>query len=255
VTSKEPTLADKKKKSKTGAGEQEERIAAPDPSDSVAFAEAAGTGSEHESGYVSEQNAEPVDKKTIPVEGVEEEDAAAVEVEVDDGVRQPSAKDVLNRLLEKNEIILKLNKDNAEKDKQLKDLNEKWLRSVAEFENYRKRTRKEWELLKQQSKTEVILEILSIVDDFERAFSVAEDEDDEFVQGIRLIYNNLASILDKFGVKEIESHNSSFDPNFHMAVGQLETDDVESGYIAEVIQKGYQLDDAVIRPARVIVAK
>lgn len=177
------------------------------------------------------------------------------EENADHGVRRPSSKEVLTRLLEKNEIILKLNKDNAQKEKQLKELNEKWLRSVAEFENYRKRSRKEWELLKMQSKTEVILEILSIVDDFERAFSVAEDVDDDFVQGIRLIYNNLLGVLVTFGIKEIDAHSSSFDPVFHMAVGQLETEDVETGHVAEVIQKGYKLDDTVIRPARVIVAK
>ena len=178
------------------------------------------------------------------------------EENADHRVRRPSSKEVLTRLLEKNEIILKLNKDNAQKEKQLKELNEKWLRSVAEFENYRKRSRKEWELLKMQSKTEVILEILSIVDDFERAFSVAEDvDDDDFVQGIRLIYNNLLGVLVTFGIKEIDAHSSSFDPTFHMAVGQLETEDVETGHVAEVIQKGYKLDDTVIRPARVIVAK
>ena len=178
------------------------------------------------------------------------------EENADHRVRRPSSKEVLTRLLEKNEIILKLNKDNAQKEKQLKELNEKWLRSVAEFENYRKRSRKEWELLKMQSKTEVILEILSIVDDFERAFSVAEDVDhDDFVEGIRLIYNNLLGVLVTFGIKEIDAHSSSFDPNFHMAVGQLETEDVETGHVAEVIQKGYKLDDTVIRPARVIVAK
>ena len=177
--------------------------------------------------------------------------------DTDDDVRPttPSPKDVLNRLLEKNEIILKLNKENSEKEKQLKDLNDKWLRSVAEFENYRKRSRKEWELLKQQSKTEVILEVLNTIDDFERAFSVVEDGDDEFVQGIRLIYNNLLSVLQKFGVQEIESFDKTFDPSYHMAIGQVETEDVKAGHVAEVIQKGYRLDDSVIRPARVIVAK
>jgi molecular chaperone GrpE len=190
----------------------------------------------------------------------DDDDESAVrtraEKDTDPPLRKPSSKEVLARLLEKNEIILNLNKDNAQKEKQLNELNEKWLRSVAEFENYRKRSRKEWELLKMQSKTEVILEILSIVDDFERAFSVAKDaDDDDFVQGIRLIYNNLLGVLVKFGIKEIDAHRSSFDPNFHMAVGQLETKDIDSGHVAEVIQKGYQLDDTVIRPARVIVAK
>ena len=111
-------------------------------------------------------------------------------------------------------------------------------------------------MLKQQSKTEVILEILNIVDDFERAFSVAEDANsEEFVHGIKLIYNNLTKVLEKFGVEEIDAYHAPFDPNFHMAISQVETDDVETGIVAEVIQKGYQLDESVIRPAKVIVAK
>jgi molecular chaperone GrpE len=241
-------LADKKKTARKATKHSEEPPAGPETvesEDSEALVDL--TGDED-----SEDNSEPVEAKSITVEGEDSEDEV---IDEDTAPRTPSAKDVLNRLLEKNEIILKLNKDNAEKDRQLKDLNEKWLRSVAEFENYRKRSRKEWELLKQQSKTEVILEILNTIDDFERAFSVAEDKDEKFVQGIRLIYNNLLSVLERFGVEVIESLNRSFDPSFHMAVGQLETEDVESGVVAEVIQKGYRLDDTVIRPARVIVAK
>lgn len=170
--------------------------------------------------------------------------------------RTPNAGDVLGRLLEKEKTIVDLTKEVAEKDKQLKDLNDKWLRSVADFENYRKRSRKEWELLKQQTKAEVILEILNVVDDFERAFAVEGDPDaSEFVQGIRLIYNKLLMALDRFGVTEIEASHAPFDPNFHMAVSQIETEDVESGLVAEVVQKGYRLDDSVIRPSKVIVAK
>ncbi len=170
--------------------------------------------------------------------------------------KRVDAREALNRLMEKNQIISGLDKALTEKDKQLKDLNDKWLRSVAEFENYRKRSRKEWELLKQQSKTEVILEILNVVDDFERAFSVAGDADSsEFVHGIRLIYNNLTKVLEKFGVVEIDAHHAPFDPIYHMAISQMESDNVASGTVAEVIQKGYKLDETVIRPAKVIVAK
>jgi molecular chaperone GrpE len=243
VTSKEPTLSDKKKSTRKASDQAEDRPTEPDNSDSEVSTDE----------VEADMEMEPIDEGMNAADSAE---AAVEEIESDEAMpERPSAKDVLGRLLEKNEIILKLNKDNAEKDRQLKDLNDKWLRSVAEFENYRKRSRKEWELLKQQSKTEVILEILNIIDDFERAFSVVEDGDDEFVQGIKLIYNNLIGILDKFGVQEIESLNTPFDPNVHMAVGQVETEDVESGRVAEVIQKGYRLDDMVIRPARVIVAK
>ena len=193
-------MADKKKTARKAPKHSEESPEDPDiveSDDSEALVDL--TGDED-----SEHNSEPVEARSITVEGGEAEADDIVEIDDDDvdvAPRTPSAKDVLNRLLEKNEIILKLNKDNAEKELQLKDLNEKWLRSVAEFENYRKRSRKEWELLKQQSKTEVILEILNTIDDFERAFSVVEDEDDEFVQGIRLIYNNLLSVLEKIGVE------------------------------------------------------
>jgi molecular chaperone GrpE len=256
VTSKEPTLAEKKRSKKKPAGEEKEQLAAdPEPSDTASQAAADADGREADTGAATEQFEEPVDINAVVVEDeVAEPDEELIEAGAEKAKR-PSAKEVLNRLLEKNELILKLTKDNTDKEKKLKDLNEKWLRAVAEFENYRKRSRKEWELLKQQSKTEVILEILDVVDDFERAFSVTEGKDDEFVQGVRLIYNNLAGVLEKFGVQEIVSLNNSFDPNFHMAVGQLETENVESGHVAEVIQKGYRLDDTVIRPARVLVAK
>jgi molecular chaperone GrpE len=247
VTSKEPTLADKQKTARKVPVDTEEQVAGENPTEHEAVADA----SDAAGSVVLDENDQLIDNESVTVDGAEID----VEVDPDSKPNRPSAKEVLNRLLEKNEIILKLNKDNAEKEKQLKDLNEKWLRSVAEFENYRKRSRKEWELLKQQSKTEVILEILNTIDDFERAFSVTEDEDSEFVQGIRLIYNNLVSVLKKFGVQEIESYDRSFDPSFHMAVGQLETDEVDHGHVAEVIQKGYRLDETVIRPARVIVAK
>jgi len=187
-------LADKKKTTRKAAADPEERLAGPSPSEH----ESATDASDAVGNAGSEKYDQLIETKSVVVEGAE------VDVEDDPKPKpkRPSAKEVLNRLLEKNEIILKVNKDNAEKEKQLKDLNEKWLRSVAEFENYRKRSRKEWELLKQQSKTEVILEILNTIDDFERAF-----------------------------------------------------DDVERGHVAEVIQKGYRLDETVIRPARVIVAK
>src|SRR5688572_17806087 len=128
-----------------------------------------------------------------------------------------SKKQILDRFAEKNSAITKLQKEKGTLEKerqqwsserdaltaeksalegQLKEFKDKWLRSAAEFENYRKRTAKEWELLKQQSRTEVILEVLNSLDDFERAFAVVEPGDEsDFVKGIRLIYNNLARNL------------------------------------------------------------
>ena len=169
--------------------------------------------------------------------------------------RKLTKREILTRLFEKNELILALSRKSTELEAQSKDLNDKWLRSHAEFENYRKRTQKEWELLKQQTRAEVILDILDVVDNFERAFSVVAEKDDDFVQGIRLIYNNILSTLEKFGVRRMEALNAFFDPNYHMAVAQIENKKAESNHVVEVIQEGYLLDDIVIRPAKVIIAK
>lgn len=169
--------------------------------------------------------------------------------------RRLTKKEVLERLFEKNELILNLSKKNAELEAKCKTFNDKWLRSHAEFENYRKRSQKEWELLKHQVKTEIIVEILNVVDDFERAFSVVGERDDDFVRGIRLIHDNLLSTLKRSGVEKMQPLNTPFDPNFHMAVSQIKRDDVESNHVAEVIQEGYSLDGLVIRPAKVVIAK
>ena len=181
-----------------------------------------------------------------------------------------SRKDILDRFQEKNSAITKLTKEKQALEKQLaslaperaaleaqaKENKDRWLRTAAEFENYRKRSAKEWELLKQQSKSEVVLEFLNAMDDFERAFATLEGADEsEFVRGIRLIYNNLLIALQKLGVSEIDAQGAPFDPSRHMAIGQIETGEVPSGHVAQVAQKGYALNGSVIRPARVVVAK
>lgn len=168
----------------------------------------------------------------------------------------PSQKEVLERLLEKNEVILQLTKKNVELDAKVKDIENRRLRLAAEFENYRKRTRKEWELLKDQTKAEVLSEVLNVVDDFDRAFEVLGDrEDNDFVKGIRLIYNNLTSILEGFGLERMNSLGELFDPNLHMAVATIETREAEPNHIVEVIQEGYLMGDAVVRIAKVVIAK
>ena len=188
-----------------------------------------------------------------------------------------SRKQILDRFAEKNSAITKLQREKAALEKerqsfiadreawlsektaldgQVKEFKDRWLRSVAEFENYRKRNVKEWELLKQQAKAEVILEVLNSLDDFERAFAVVEPAGEtEFVKGIRLIYGNLLQILQKLGVTEIDALHQPFDPTRHMAIGQAESNDAPSGRIVQVVAKGYLLNGSVIRPAHVIVAK
>lgn len=170
--------------------------------------------------------------------------------------RKLKRSEVLSRMAAKNQRIDELMKENRRLEEGLRETRDQLLRTAAEFENYRRRTSKEWELLQQQTKAEVILEILSIVDDFERAFAAAEGEESSgFVEGFRLIYNNLTQTLERIGVSELDALHQPFDPNYHMAVGQIERDDLDGGVVAEVLQKGYLLNDSVVRPANVIVAK
>jgi molecular chaperone GrpE len=100
-----------------------------------------------------------------------------------------------------------------------------------------------------------VLDILSVVDDFERALSVVGERDDEFIRGIRLIYNNLVTALERIGVRKIEALSNTFDPTYHMAVAQIEREGAVSDQIVEVIQNGYCLGDLVVRPAKVVIAK
>jgi molecular chaperone GrpE len=168
--------------------------------------------------------------------------------------RKLTKKEILAILTEKNQSIQDLTERVETVEAEAKDLKDKWLRSVAEFENYRKRTLKEWELLQQRTKAEVIQDILNVLDDFERAFSAAGDREDDFTSGIRLIYNNLQASLEKLGVTRIEALDSPFDPAYHMAVAQLERQDADPNHVIEVVQEGYLLGDVVIRPAKVVIA-
>lgn len=169
--------------------------------------------------------------------------------------KRTTQKDLLARLQEKNKLLLALQKDKAKLENEVKALRDKWLRALADFENYRKRTRKEQELLIQRTKSDVIAEILEVIDDFERAFSVVVEGENDFVQGIRLIHKNLISTLEKMGVRPIEALNTPFDPNYHMAVGQVESKEHPTDHVVKVVQKGYLIDDAVLRPAKVVIAK
>jgi molecular chaperone GrpE len=172
-----------------------------------------------------------------------------------DALRIPSQQEIFQRLMEKNELILQLSKKNLEVEARRKNLEDKRIQLLAEFENYRKRTRKEWDLLKQQTRAEVFVELLSVVDDFERAFVALGDADNEFVQGIRLIYNNMMATLARFGVTKLNGLGAKFDPNCHMAVAHRESEDVTSNHVVEVIQDGYLVDGVLLRPASVVIAK
>lgn len=138
------------------------------------------------------------------------------------------------------------------------ELNDSYLRLNAEFDNYRKRTLKEKAELLKSGSERVLLDVISVVDDFERALeNITKTEDVEAVkEGIGLIYNKFASFLTKHGVKEIETIGHPFDTDKHEAITTVPAQTEEDkDKIVDSIQKGYTLDDKVIRYPKVIVAK
>ena len=147
------------------------------------------------------------------------------------------------------------------KEKALKDkvtaLEDRVLRQMAEFENFRKRTTKEKEQMFSMGEKNVIEKILPVVDNFERGLtSIPEEEKGSPVaSGMEMIYKQLRKVLEDLGVKEIEAVGKEFDPNFHNAVMQVESEEYESGVVAQEFIKGYMYRDTVIRHSMVGVAQ
>jgi len=139
------------------------------------------------------------------------------------------------------------------KDAEEEALNAKYLRLMADFQNFRRRTEKEKNDIYAFANEKIVSELLNVIDNFERALAMAE-EGDGFAEGIRLIFKQLQGVLEKSGVAEIEALGQDFDPNFHNAVMMEDSSEYESGKVTEVLQKGYMLNNRVIRPSMVKVA-
>jgi molecular chaperone GrpE len=131
------------------------------------------------------------------------------------------------------------------------------LRTQADFDNYRKRTQKEKESFAKYASINLITELLPIVDNFERAFSVVvvDDQVDSFSKGMDMVFRQLQSILQNEGLVPIESVGQPFNPEFHQAIMQVESDLYPNGTVVEEVQKGYMLKDRVLRPAMVKVSE
>ena len=149
-------------------------------------------------------------------------------------------------------------KDKKEKkdprDEKIADLEDRVKRQMAEFENFRKRTDKEKSQMYDMGAKNVIEKILPVIDNFERGLeSIPEGSDKAFVDGMQMIYKQLSGELEKLGVKPIEAVGQPFDPNFHNAVMQTESEEYESGTVAQELQKGYMYHDTLVRPSMVAV--
>jgi molecular chaperone GrpE len=140
---------------------------------------------------------------------------------------------------------------------ELDETKDKFLRGLADFDNYRKRVAREREQLVRCANEDLIKRMLDVVDNLERALAAASETHDldAFKKGVELIYEHLKEVLTKEGLCPISCLGETFDPNFHEAVMAIEKEGEESEKVIEEIQKGYTLDGRVIRPSKVVVSK
>lgn len=199
---------------------------------------------------ISEEQKESAQQESV--EQVEEHKKAN---EMQKRKKRESRKELLELLGRKNEKLMELDNEIKKIKQSLAEKEDRLLRLAAEFDNYRKRTLREWELHKKRANAGLLREILMGIDDLDRALGSMGDIDDEFKNGIKLVHSSLMEVLKRAGVSEIEALGTKFDPQYHEAFGEVEKADIEEGHVAEVIQKGYMLHDEVLRPARVIVSK
>jgi len=184
-------------------------------------------------------------KKTQPEEVTEvqaEATASSPKGEMFENGEQPQAEiEALQKQLEEAEAKVAENLDG-------------WQRAQAEFVNYKNRVQRDREMDYASMKGDIIKKVLPVLDDMERALA-NRPEGDSWANGMELIARKFQTILEAEGVARIEVAGQLFDPNFHEAISSEPSDEVESGYVIEVMQNGYMLGERVIRPAMVRVAQ
>lgn len=146
----------------------------------------------------------------------------------------------------------------ASAQEESKETYDRLLRISAEFENYKKRTAREITDFRKFANESILKEILVLVDNLERAVNSSDDQsntDSCVVEGVNLTINEIQKVFDKFSVKPIDALKKPFDPNFHEAVTQEETDDHPDNIVLKEFQKGYMIHDRLLRPSMVAVSK
>lgn len=190
-------------------------------------------------------------KKENPAEEIKEEktgETAAEETENKAEEKADSKKDKKNKKESKKEIEIK-----EAAEKLIKEEKEKYLRLCAEYDNFRKRSQKERESLYTDIKADTLLKFLPVYDNLERALAQST-ADEAYRKGVEMIMTQFNTTLEKLGITEIEALGKTFDPNMHNAVMHVEDENFGENEVVEVFQKGFKLNDKVIRFAMVKVA-
>jgi molecular chaperone GrpE len=149
--------------------------------------------------------------------------------------------------------------DEASLEARLDDARDKYLRLAADFENYKRRVRREREELFHYANENLIKELLETVDNLERALEHAQQSTEgsdskTLLEGVELTYRSLMQALDKVGVQQVFPEGDEFDPSVHEAIRQTPSDELPAGSVVEVLQKGYLLKQRLLRPALVVVS-
>ena len=197
----------------------------------------------------AEKQAEEVSE----AEETETETEAAESGEQAEETEESEAEDGQEAPADEKKGFFKKKKD--KKDEQIEELNDKLKRQMAEFDNFRKRTEKEKTQMYDMGGKSIIEKILPVIDNFERGLAAVPEEqrEDAFVVGMDKVYRQMLTELDASGVKPIEAVGQEFDPNFHNAVMQVESEEYDSGVVAQELQKGYMYKDSVVRHSMVAV--
>ncbi len=201
------------------------------------------------------KNAEVKAEKKEAAENIDttEKEEAAGEVKEEAAPEKPDSEEAAGAEDSKEE------EKKDPRDEKIEELNDKNLRLMAEFENFRKRSDKEKDQMFETGAKSVIEKVLPVIDNFERALDMApgeeKEETDPFMDGMKKVYKQLMDELDKIGVKPIEAVGQEFNPEYHNAVMQVDSEEFDSGTVAQELQKGYMYNDSVVRHSMVGVAK
>ena len=192
----------------------------------------------------------------IEIEGADEESTQTAEETKDTDVNEAKSEDDASADADEKKGLFKKKKKDK-KDEQIEELNDRLKRQMAEFENFRKRSEKEKSQMFDMGAKTIIEKILPVIDNFERGLAAVPDDkkDDPFITGMDKVYKQMLTELDAAGVKPIECVGQEFDPDFHNAVMQVENDELESGTVAQELQKGYMYKDSVVRHSMVSVVQ
>lgn len=190
-----------------------------------------------------ENTQETVDEEITDAEGTTEDTVEDTEAKEDDASGEKKS-------------FFKKDKKKDKKDQLIEELTDKYKRTFAEFDNFRKRSEKEKNAMYEIGAKDIVERILPIVDNFERGLATVPEEDmnEPFVDGMSKIYKQLMKALEDAGVKPIEAVGTEFDPNFHNAVMHVEDEELGENIVAEELQKGYMYRDTVVRHSMVKVA-